>query len=372
MQLPIQPHIAAIVPYPPGKPMDELEREYGVTNAIKLASNENPWGPSPKAVAAIGAMLANLHRYPDGSSYSLTEAVARWMGSASDEIVLGNGSNEVIEFLVKAFVGTGDAVITSHPSFLMYQKFVQVRGGENVIVPLKEMRHDLEAISAAVTDRTRLIFIDNPNNPTGTLISREDFDRFLRSLPQSVIVVVDEAYVDFGDPAVRIDILGYIRQPEQIPAVVSLRTFSKAFGLAGLRVGFGVMHREVAALLHRVRQPFNINLPAQAGALAALDDLEHYQRTLSGTAEGRTWLSAEVAELGCTPYPSHTNFFLIDVQGDATKLYEAMLYKGVIVRSMKAYGYPDFIRITVGTMAENQRFVSALADCLRDLGYGRA
>jgi histidinol-phosphate aminotransferase len=351
--------------------MDELEREYGVTNAIKLASNENPWGPSPKAVQAIGAMLHNLHRYPDGSSYYLAEAVARWIGSAPEEIVLGNGSNEVIEFLVKAFVGSGDAVVTSHPSFLMYQKFVQVRGGENVVIPLREMHHDLEAISAAVTERTRLIFIDNPNNPTGTLIGKDTFDRFLATLPQSVIVVVDEAYVDFVEPAKRIDILGYIRHPEQIPAVVSLRTFSKAFGLAGLRVGFGVMHREVAALLHRVRQPFNINLPAQAGALAALDDTAHYNHTLRATTDERNWLSEAVRKLGCAPYPSHTNFFLIDVRGDATKLYEAMLYKGVIVRSMKAYGYPDFIRITVGTTAENQRFVSALAECLRDLGYGR-
>lgn len=371
MQLPVPQHIAAIVPYPPGKPMDELEREYGITNAIKLASNENPWGPSPKAVAAIGAMLHNLHRYPDGSSYYLTEAVARWIGSAPAEIVLGNGSNEVIEFLVKAFVGTGDTVITSHPSFLMYQKFVQVRGGDNVVIPLKEMHHDLEAITAAVTDRTRLIFLDNPNNPTGTLISRERFDRFLAGLPETVIVVVDEAYIDFVDPDKRIDILGYIRQPDRIPAVVSLRTFSKAFGLAGLRVGFGVMHREIAGLLHRVRQPFNINLPAQAGALAALDDEEHYRATLRGTAEGLAWLSGEVAGLGCRPYPSYTNFFLIDVGGDATRLYEAMLYKGVIVRSMKAYGYPDFIRITVGTAAENQRFVAALGECLRDLGYGR-
>ena len=210
MQIPVPQHIAAIVPYPPGKPMDELEREYGITNAIKLASNENPWGPSPKAVKAIGEMLHNLHRYPDGSSYALTQALAGWIGADPAEIVLGNGSNEVIEFLVKAFVGTGDQVITSHPSFLMYQKFVQVRGGENVIIPLKGMAHDLEAISAAVTGRTRLIFIDNPNNPTGTLIEKEVFDRFLASLPQTVIVVVDEAYVDFVEPVHRVDILGYI------------------------------------------------------------------------------------------------------------------------------------------------------------------
>jgi histidinol-phosphate aminotransferase len=372
MQIPVPQHIAAIVPYPPGKPMDELEREYGITNAIKLASNENAWGPSPKAVQAIGEMLHNLHRYPDGSSYALTEAIARWIGADPAEIVLGNGSNEVIEFLVKAFVGTGDAVITSHPSFLMYQKFVQVRGGENVVVPLKDMAHDLEAISAAVSDRTRLIFIDNPNNPTGTLIEKDVFARFLSGLPQSVIVVLDEAYVDFVEPARRIDVLGCIRHPEPIPAVVSLRTFSKAFGLAGLRVGFGVMHREVAALLHRVRQPFNINLPAQAGALAALDDTAHYDHTLRATTEERAWLQQAVTELGCISYPSHTNFFLIDVGGDATRLYEAMLYKGVIVRSMKAYGYADCIRITVGTAAENRRFVAALVECLRELGYGRS
>lgn len=371
MQIPVPQHIAAIVPYPPGKPMDELEREYGITNAIKLASNENPWGPSPKAVRAIGEMLHNLHRYPDGSSYYLTAALARWIGAQPEEIVLGNGSNEVIEFLVKAFVATGDQVITSHPSFLMYQKFVQVRGGENIVIPLKEMAHDLEAISAAITDRTRLIFIDNPNNPTGTLIERDVFARFLRGLPQTVIVVVDEAYVDFVEPARRIDILDCIRHPEDLPAVVSLRTFSKAFGLAGLRVGFGIMHHEVAGLLHRVRQPFNINLPAQAGALAALEDTDHYDHTLQATSDGRAWLQQAVAALGCAPYPSHTNFFLIDVGGDATRLYEAMLHKGVIVRSMKAYGYPDFIRITVGTAAENQRFVAALAECRRELGYVR-
>jgi histidinol-phosphate aminotransferase len=320
-------------------------------------------------MAAISGMLGTLHRYPDGASHYLTAAVARWVGAQPEQIVLGNGSNEVIEFLVKAFVATGDEVITSHPSFLMYQKFVQVRDGKNVVVPLREMEHDLASITAAVTDRTRLIFLDNPNNPTGTLIEPEVFDRFLRSLPESVVVVVDEAYVDFVDPGRRIDILGYIGQPEGVPAVVALRTFSKAFGLAGLRVGFGIMHRLVADQLHRVRQPFNINLIAQAGALAALDDVDHYQHTLRATREGMAWLHGELKTLGCRPYPSHTNFFLVDVRGDATRLFEAMLYKGVIVRSMQAYGYPNFIRTTVGTAGENQRFVVALTDCLRGLGY---
>lgn len=372
MQIPVPSHITAIVPYPPGKPMDELEREYGISNAIKLASNENPWGPSPHAVRAIGEMLQNLHRYPDGSSYYLTEALANWTGARRDEIVLGNGSNEIIEFLVKAFVSNGDQVITSHPSFLMYQKFVQVRGGENVVIPLRDMAHDLEAIRAAVNDRTRLIFIDNPNNPTGSFIAGEDFQRFLDGLPPTVVVVLDEAYIDFVDPAARFNVLDYLRQIDAAPAVVALRTFSKAFGLAGLRVGFGVMHQEIASLLHRVRQPFNINLPAQAGALAALGDREHYEHTLRATAEQRRWLQEAVAELGCQPYPSHTNFFLIDVHGDAARLYEAMLHKGVIIRAMQAYGFPRFIRVTVGTAEENRRFVAALQACLQELGYGRA
>ena len=369
MKLNIPENIAEIVPYPPGKPLDELEREYGVTNSIKLASNENAWGPSPKAVAAIGEILSGLHRYPDGSSFYLTEALAGWLGAGMDEIVLGNGSNEVIEFLIKAFVRSGDEVITSHPSFLMYQKFVQVRGGKNTVLPLKDMEHDLDAVTAAVNDRTRLIFLDNPNNPCGTFFSGQRFETFLHSLPETVILVLDEAYVDFVEPEERIDVLSYIRLSEGIPAVVSLRTFSKAFGLAGLRLGFGLMHREIASLLHRVRQPFNINLPAQVGGLAALSDLAHYNKTLNGTRAGRKWLSEKVEQLGCRAYPSHTNFFLIDVRGDATELYEAMLRKGVIVRSMKAYGYPDFIRITVGTEAENTRFIGALTDCLDALNY---
>ena len=369
MKLTIPENIAAITPYPPGKPLDELEREYGVTDSIKLASNENPWGPSPKAVEAIKECLSGLHRYPDGSSFYLTEAVARWMGSGMDEIVLGNGSNEIIEFLTKAFVMPGDEVITSHPSFLMYQKFVQVRGGKNRVVELKKMRHDLVEIAAMVNERTRLIFIDNPNNPCATFIGGDEFDAFVQKLPETVIVVLDEAYVDFVRPEERIDVLSYIRKPEGRAAVVALRTFSKAFGLAGLRIGFGLMHPEIATLLHRVRQPFNVNLPAQVGALAALDDTGHYNMTLNNTRSERTRLQEAINSLGCVPYPSETNFFLIDVHGDANTLYEAMLHKGVIVRSMSAYGYPQFIRITIGTESENDRFLRAFKQTIAVLGY---
>ncbi len=365
----IPEYVRSIVPYPPGKPLDELERQYGIKNAIKLASNENPWGPSPKAVEAIAAALANLHRYPDGSSYLLSQALARHLSCGPDMLVMGNGSNEVIEFLVKACLEPGDEVITSHPSFLMYQKFVQIRGGINKILPHKDMRHDFDAIADAVSDRTRLLFLDNPNNPTGAVFDRKTLQRLRNALPESVVVVLDEAYVDFVDPALHLDSIELIKQAGDGPQIVSLRTFSKAYGLAGLRLGFGVMSAELASMLHRVRQPFNINSLAQIGALAALDDIEHYERTINGTRSGRSFLQEAVCKLGCSCHPSQANFFLIDVGGDADTLYEAMLYKGVITRSMHAYGYPSCIRITVGTEEENQRFLAALGECLRELHY---
>lgn len=369
MKIKIPDNIAAITPYPPGKPLDELEREYGITNSIKLASNENPWGPSPKAIRALRAQLLNLHRYPDGSCYNLVKALAEKLGITPTEIVMGNGSNEVIEFLVKAFVQEGDEVITSHPSFLMYQKIVQVRGGVNHVLPLKDMCHDLAAIKKMVSEKTRLIFLDNPNNPTGKPIPPVELYQFLSDIPESVIVVLDEAYVDFMDKKLQVDFYSLLRNVDGRCPVVFLRTFSKAYGLSGLRIGYGIMAREIAECLHKVRQPFNINQMAQVGALAALDDEEYYQNTLERTAKGRAYLSAEVDKLGCKSYPSQTNFFLIDVQGDADKLYQAMLYKGVIVRSMSAYGFTNFIRVTVGTEEENNRFLTSLAACLDDLDY---
>ena len=205
MNLPIPEYIQSIVPYPPGKPLDELERQYGVKNAIKLASNENPWGPSPKAIVAIREALANLHRYPDGSSYNLTQALAKKLDCAPEMLVFGNGSNEMIEFLTKALITPGDEAVSSFPSFLMYQKFVQIRGGRNIVLPLKDMRHDLAGILAKVTDRTRLIFLDNPNNPSGTAFAEAAFADFLGKLPETVVVALDEAYVDFADPKTRLD-----------------------------------------------------------------------------------------------------------------------------------------------------------------------
>ena len=369
MKLKIPENIDAITPYPPGKPLEELEREYGISGSIKLASNENPLGPSPQAVEAMKSVLADVHRYPDGSGYYLVRALSTRIGVDPDCIVLGNGSNEIIEFLVKAFVQPSDEVITSHPSFLMYQKFVQVRGGINLVIELKDMAHDLQGILDRVTDRTRLVFLDNPNNPCGTVISPPDLYRFLSDMPEHVIVVLDEAYIDFVDDKFKLDIYSLISNCQNRCGVVSMRTFSKAYGLAGVRVGFGLMPPKVAACLHKVRQPFNLNKMALAGAEAALDDDAFYNQTISLTQEGKKYLMDGVTRLGCRSYPSQTNFFLIDVRGDATVLYESMLRKGVIVRSMKAYGFADCIRINVGTQSENERFLKALEESLAECGY---
>jgi len=367
LKITIPENIAAITPYPPGKPQDELEREYGMSGSIKLASNENPWGPSPKAVRAIRSELLNLHRYPDASCFYLVNALARKAGVDPAEVVLGNGSNEIIDFLVKAFVREKDEVITSHPSFLMYQKFVQIRGGINYVVPMRDMHHDLGVIREMVSDRTRLIFIDNPNNPTGTTIQPVDLYQFLSDIPETIIVVLDEAYIDFAEKQQRVDVFSLIRNNAGRCPVVFLRTFSKAYGLAGLRIGYALMAREIASCLQKVRPPFNINQMAQVGALAALGDEEYYERTLARTQAGLLYLSREVEGLGCKSYPSQANFFLIDVRGNADKLYNSLLTKGVIVRSMSAYGFETFIRVTVGTEEENKRFIKSLAESLAEL-----
>ncbi|MFH1215905.1 MAG: histidinol-phosphate transaminase [Pseudomonadota bacterium] len=363
MKLSVNKNIETLVPYPPGKPLKELEREYGITGSIKMASNENSLGPSPKALEAIRQNLGNLHRYPDGSCYYLARALAEKLQVLPAELVFGNGSNEVIELLVGAFVSAGNEVITSHPSFLVYQTMVQARSGVNIVLPLKNMAHDLDTIAGKVTAKTRLIFLDNPNNPTGSVFRRDAFEEFLGKIPETVIVVLDEAYVDFVDESVRLDVRHYIHN--HVP-VVGLRTFSKAYGLAGLRVGYGIMDARIADYLHRVRQPFNVNELAQVAALACLEDDDHYRKTLTMTHEGITWLSDEIGKLGCRVFPTQTNFFLVDVGADCKGLYEKMLRKGVIVRPMSAYGYPNFIRITVGTREENERLVKSMAQSLQE------
>ena len=367
MKLTVGKNIETLIPYPPGKPLKELEREYGISDSIKMASNENSLGPSKKAVEAISKALGSLHRYPDGSCYYLAQALAAKINVKPQELVFGNGSNEIIELLVGAFVAPGDEVISSHPSFLVYQTMVQARDGINRVIPLKEMHHDLDEISSQVTAKTKLIFLDNPNNPTGSVFSRKAFEAFLSSLPDSVIVVLDEAYVDFVEDSLRLDMTSYLHGEKP---VVGLRTFSKAYGLAGLRVGYGIMPETIASYLHRVRQPFNVNELAQVGALACLEDEDHYRKTMTMTRDGISWLSTEIEKLGYRPFPTQTNFFLVDVKSDCKKLYDSLLHKGVIIRPMSAYGYPTYIRITVGTQKENERLLAALSESLTESKHG--
>jgi histidinol-phosphate aminotransferase len=368
MALRIPGNIATLTPYPPGKPLEELEREYGITDSIKLASNENPLGPSPRALDAIRAHLHKLHRYPDGSGFYLRQRLSRYLGVPESAIVLGNGSNEIIDLAIRTFVQAGEEVVMAEPTFLVYGLMVQAAGGIAVKVPLKAFIHDLEAMVAAVTSRTRLVFLNNPNNPTGTVISRSDFERFRDRISPDVVIVLDEAYMEFADPALTFTGLDYQRGE---PPVVVLRTFSKAYGLAGLRIGYGIMPAPVAEVLHRVRQPFNVNVLAQVGALAALDDESFFRRTMETVREGLQFLFRELALMGVTVFPTQTNFFLVDVETDGRKVYEALLQRGVIVRAMNSYGLNTHIRISVGRPEENQRLIKAFKEVRAELGLSR-
>jgi len=354
-------YIARIRPYVPGKPIEELEREYGVSDSIKMASNENPIGPSPRALEAIMGVLKNLHRYPDGNSYYLRKRLSEKLKVSFNQIVVGNGSNEIIELLVRAFLQVGDEIIMPEPSFLMYEIMAQTQGGRAVKVALKERVLDLEGMAERISSRTSMIFVNNPNNPTGTIVSRDDFEVFLEKVPPGVIVVVDEAYIEFVRDRTCAIGLDYL---EGKNTVVTLRTFSKTYGLAGLRIGYGVMNEDMADLMHRVRQPFNTNLLAQVGALAALDDDDFLNQTVSTIHKGLDYLYREVENLGLRYFPTETNYFLVDLQRDARSVYENMLRRGVIVRPMTAYGYPNYIRITVGLPEENERLVQTLKEVI--------
>ncbi|MBW2108160.1 MAG: histidinol-phosphate transaminase [Deltaproteobacteria bacterium] len=354
-------YIAGLKAYVPGKPIEELEREYGIASPVKLASNENALGPSPKAVEAIREALRDLHRYPDGYSFRLREKLAEKLSVSEEEIVFGNGSNEIIELLARTFLRPGDEVVMPAPSFLMYEIMVQASGARPVKVPLKGLHVDLEGLASRLTPATRMVFVNNPNNPTGTVISRTQFEQFLKMIPADVLVVVDEAYAEFvRDPHCARG-LDYLHGDNE---VVILRTFSKAYGLAGLRIGYGVMQKAVADVMNRVRQPFNVNSLAQIGALAALNDTAFFQETIRLVHQELDRLYAEMDRLGLAYLPSQANFFLIDVGIDARVVFENMLRKGVIVRAMTAYGYPTYIRITVGLPKENRRFVKALEEIL--------
>ncbi len=354
------PWLEDLVVYDPGKPIEETAREQGLdpSDIIKLASNENPLGPSPKAVAAMKAEAEKVHIYPDGGGYRLRTAIAEKFGFERENVVISNGSNEIIELVGHGFLSPGDNVIAAKHAFVVYKLMATLFGAETIEVDDPGFVHDLDAMAAAINGKTRMIFIANPNNPTGTMVGQEEIDRFMARVPDHVMVIFDEAYFEFvhGAP----DTLKYIREGRN---VVVMRTFSKIQGLAGLRIGYGLTTPEIAKVLHKCRQPFNTNSIAQAGAIAGLGDDDHQQRTRDLNDEGLAYLQQSFSEMGLEYVPSFANFVLVKV-GDGDAVFAAMLRKGVIIRAMRAYKLPEWVRISVGTMPQNHRCVATLREVL--------
>src|SRR5438034_8221405 len=346
--------------YEPGKPIEETARELGVEPGaiVKLASNENPLGPSAKAIQAMRVALENAHLYPDGGGFYLRKAIAAKLGLAPQNIILGNGSNEVIEFLGHAFLNLGADVITSEYAFIVYRLIATSFGARTIETPSPDYQQDLQAMLDAITQKTRLIFIPNPNNPTGTLVSQRQIDSFMSRVPENIIVVFDEAYFEFlNDPP---ETLQYVREGRKI---IVLRTFSKIHGLAGLRVGYGVARRDLIEVLQKTRQPFNVNSIAHAGALAALDDDAHQRETKRVVDEGRAYLQEQFAEMKIQFVPCFANFVMINV-GDGPDDFEKLLVRNVIVRPLKGYNLREWVRISVGTMEQNKKCIAALKEIL--------
>jgi len=354
------PQLRDIIVYEPGKPIEETARELNAdpSEIVKLASNENPLGPSPKAVAAMRGGLDNAHLYPDGGGFYLCNALAAKLGLARENIILGNGSNEVIEFLGHAFLKQGDEVVTSQYAFICYKIIATLFGARLTEVPARDYGHDLDAILDAITPKTRLIFIANPNNPTGTLLDQHKIDNFLARLPENVIAVFDEAYLEFLDKPP--DTLRYVREDRNI---VVLRTFSKIHGLASLRVGYGVAARDLIEVLQKTREPFNVNAIAQIGALAALADEQHQHETKRVVDAGRAYLEGKFDEMRLFFVPGAGNFVMVNV-GNGPDMFKKLLARRVIVRPLGGYGLSEWIRVSIGTMAENEKCIAALKMCL--------
>jgi histidinol-phosphate aminotransferase len=359
----VPPYVASLTPYVPGKPIEEVEREYGVSNVAKLASNENALGPSPKALVAMREAAARVNLYPDGAAFYLRNAIAEKLGVTPAEIFVGNGSNELIELLVRTFVLEGEEVLASAQSFIAYKLAAQAHGRTLVEAPMKARFHyDLDALRKLLSRRTKLVFLANPDNPTGTWFTEQELLPFLDAVPKDTLVVLDEAYVEFVDAPGFQDSLALRRK---YPNVVVLRTFSKIYGLAGLRLGYGLARPDVVEYVDRVRAPFNVNLVAQAAGVAALGDSEHVERSRALVREERPRLAEGLKALGAIVVPSQGNFVLADFPGRPGKeLFEALLREGVIVRPMGGYGFPTAQRITVGLRSENEKCLVALAKVL--------
>ncbi|MDP2168384.1 MAG: histidinol-phosphate transaminase [Thermodesulfovibrionales bacterium] len=349
-------YVSSIKPYVPGKPVEELERELGIKGSVKLASNENPLGPSPRAIEALSASLGSLNRYPDGGGYYLKGALSRSLDVKEDELILGNGSNELIDIAVRTFLSPGDEAVMAFPSFVVYPMSVKAQGAKAVEVPLMDMRHDLEAMADVVTPKTKMLFIANPNNPTGTINTKGEIDRLMARLPDGVLVVVDEAYFEYVRNPDYADSLRHFRAGRDM---LILRTFSKIYGLAGLRIGYGIARPEIIREMNKLRPPFNTNSLAQAAAAAALADTGHLERSKDVNENGRRYLYTELSALGVRYTPTEANFIYMPVK-DSASIYDALLRKGVIVRPMG----PGHLRVTIGLPDENARFIEAIKPLL--------
>lgn len=357
----VRENICRLKPYVPGKPIEEVEREYGITNIVKLASNENPLGPSPKAVAAMSQALNSVGLYPDGACFSLKRALARHWGVREEELFIGNGSDEIIHNIGITFLSPGDEIIQGDPSFSQYETSATLCSSGCVMVPLKDFTFDLDAMADAITDETRIIYVTNPNNPTGTSVSQKDVDRLMDRLPERVIAIFDEAYYEYVDRPDYPNVYEYVKAGAN---AIILRTFSKAYGLAGLRVGYGIMRSELVACLNQVRQPFCVNSIAQVGAVASLQDPEQVPNTRKLNSESKRYLYSEFERMGLAFIPTDANFIFVDIKRDCRQVFVEMLKRGVIVRTGDIFGYPTYIRVTTGLPEDNRRLIETLSEVL--------
>lgn len=357
-------YVRSIAPYQPGKPISELAREMGLDEKtiVKLASNENPLGIGPRTRAAIEAAIGEVARYPDGNGYELKLALSRRYGVELPSIVLGNGSNDVLELVALAFLGPGRAAVMSQHAFAVYPLATQARGARAIVVPAKRYGHDLDTMAKAIDDETYVLWIANPNNPTGTLAEPQALEAFVRKVPERVLVVIDEAYNEYLSPDLRADTVKWLKRH---PNLIVTRTFSKAYGLAGLRVGYALAHPSVSDVMNRVRQPFNVNSVALAAAEAALNDMEFVAKSYAVNLQGMKQLEEGARTLGLEFIPSHANFLTLRV-GKAAEIYKRLLRRGVIVRPVGGYQLPEHLRVTVGTAQENAKFLGALGASLQE------
>jgi histidinol-phosphate aminotransferase len=354
-------YVRELIPYIPGKPVEELERELGIRDAIKIASNENPLGPSPLALRAISEALLKINRYPDGDVFYLKHKLAKRLGVKPENLIFGNGSNEVIEIVARAFMKPGDEAVMGEFAFIVFPIVTQAVGAKAIISPMSNLAHNLKDMFDRITSKTRAVFIANPNNPTGTMVKRGELEWFLERVPEGIIVVIDEAYFDYVDDADYPNSLDYQNSGK---AVVTVRTFSKIYGLAGLRLGFGVCSEEVISYMNRVREPFNVNSLAQVAAHSALDDKEHVTRSREINRAGLRYLEKELKKIKIPFAQSSANFILLDLGSDPIPVYNSLLREGVIVRPVLNYGLKNHLRVTVGLQGENERFIKAIKKVL--------